>query len=264
MGKNQMELIAVDIGNSLINIGYFTRLGLIVQKFDTFPLRSVKKYRLILGDFLSQNHIEKRRFNVIISSVVSDLTEVFKGVFTELFNKEKDADILIVSYKMNTGLRFKIDSPEQTGTDRIANAVRAYEKYKNAVSVVDFGTATTITAVDKDANYIGGSIMPGLGLMNEMLDKGTSKLKKTVLDPPSSALGKDTRECICSGLFYGTAGAVERVLKEIEKETDCRFKVVITGGYGMIMDKFIKRPHDINPDLTLEGLKILYERNRSA
>lgn len=259
-----MELIAVDIGNSLINIGYFTNTGLIVQKFDTFPLRNVEEYRLILSDFLSQNHIEKNGFNVIISSVVLSHTPVFKNVFKELSDKNEDVDVLMVSHKMNTGLRFKINAPEESGTDRIANAVGAYEIYKTAVAVIDFGTATTITAVDQDANYIGGSIMPGLGLMNDMLDKGTSKLKKLVLEPPSSALGTDTSGCICSGLFYGTAGAVERVLDEIEKETDCRFKVVITGGYGLIMDKFIKRPHDINPNLTLEGLKILYEKNRYA
>ncbi|MEW6109648.1 MAG: type III pantothenate kinase [Nitrospirota bacterium] len=256
-------LIAIDIGNSSINIGYFMESGLIVQKIKTIPLKKVNEYSLILSDFFLQNHLEKRAFDVIISSVVQSHTSVFKNVFEKLLNN-KDKDILIVSHRMNTGLKFKINSPEELGTDRIANAVGAYESYKNDVAVVDFGTATTITVVDKDANYIGGSIMPGIGLMNDMLDKGTSKLKKAVLTPPLSALGADTSGCICSGLYYGTAGAVERILDEIEAETCCRFKVVVTGGYGAIMGKFIKRPHSLNANLTLEGLRILYEKNRSS
>lgn len=257
-------LIAVDIGNSLISIGFFTKTGLIVQKIDTYPLKNANEYKLILSDFLSENHIEKNCFSVIISSVVISHTAVFRDMFKKLFDKEEDVEVLMVSHRINTGLRFKINTPEELGTDRIANTVGACEIYKAPVAVVDFGTATTITAVDQDANYIGGAIIPGLGLMNNMLDKGTSKLKKIVIEQPSSALGTDTSGCIRSGLFYGTAGAVERVLEEIEGETNCRFMVVITGGYGLIMSRFIKRPHEINPDLTLEGLRILYEKNRSA
>lgn len=256
-------LIAVDIGNSSINIGYFSEKGLIVQKFDTKPLKKAREYSLILSDFLLQNHIEKKDFNGIISSVVISHTSVFRNAL-ELLLDEQVIDILIVDHKMNTGLGFKIRKPEELGADRIANAIGAWEMYKTHVAVVDFGTATTITVVDKDANYIGGSIMPGIGLMNDMLGKRTSKLKSITLKPQESVLGKDTSGCISSGLYYGTAGAVERILEEIEKETDCRFRVVVTGGYCSTVEKFIRRPHNINPDLTLQGLKILYEKNRPS
>ncbi len=257
-------LIAIDIGNSLTNIGYFTNKGLVVQNIDTKIIKNINDIYLIINDFLSQNHIEKSCFSVIISSVVSDLATFFKNVFEGLCDKEEDTEILIVKHTMNTGLSFKINTPEELGTDRIANAVGACAIYTPPVAVIDFGTATTITVVDKDARYIGGSIMPGIGLMNEVLGRETSRLNKIVLEQPSTALGKDTSGCIGSGIFYGSAGAVERVLDEIEKETDCKFQLVVTGGYGLKMDKFIKRPHDINPDLTLQGLKILYEKNRTA
>jgi len=253
-------IIAVDIGNSSINIGYFTDRGLIVQKINTHPKKSAEDYGSIFRAFMSQNHIEKKRFSVIISSVVSG----FSAVLEDTFQQQSAKDILTVSHKMNSGLKFKIKSPEAVGTDRIANAVAVCERYGGPVAVVDFGTATTVTVIGKHVDFIGGAIMPGLGLMNHVLGQRTSKLVEVVLESPLSALGEDTAGSIRSGLFYGTAGAVERILSEIERETETRFSLVITGGYGQAVAKFIQRPCAINPNLTLEGLKILYEKNRPA
>jgi type III pantothenate kinase len=174
------------------------------------------------------------------------------------------AEPLIVSCKIKTGLNFNIPLPEKLGSDRIANAVAAYELYKCPVTAVDFGTATTISVVGKDANYIGGTIIPGIGLMNESLAKGTSNLSEIALKPPESALGTDTTKCIQSGLFYGTAGAIERLLLEIEKEVGFELKVVLTGGFGGMISKFLTRKHDVRPNLTIEGLKIIYMRNTNA
>lgn len=257
------QLIAVDIGNSSITIGYFTETGLIVQNIATTPLQKINKYLSVLSNFMSQNGIEKSPFNVIISSVVGSHTARLKSVFRELAGGQK-TDILLVQHKMNTGLRFKIPSPERLGADRIANVAGAYEIYKTNVAVVDFGTATTISCADKKGNYIGGSIMPGIRLMNELLDRGTAQLKKAALHLPQSALGTGTDECICSGVFYGTAGAVERILGEIERETKVRFRVILTGGHAAAMDRFIQKRHVLDPNLTLKGLKTLYEKNRPA
>ena len=256
-------LIAVDIGNSSINIGYFTGSDLLVQKIATHPLMEDTEYSLILNDFLSQNHIEKNGFSCIISSVVSSHTNVLEAALQRL-QVQGEPDVLIVSHEMETGLKYGIDRPFEMGTDRIADSVGACAMYKKPVAVIDCGTATTITVVDREGNIIGGSIMPGLGLMNCMLEKGTSKLGRVVLVPPESALGKDTEGCILSGLFYGTAGAVERILSEIERDTECISTVVMTGGFGEMLSGFIVRPHEINPLLTLEGLKILYAKNRHS
>jgi len=254
-------LIAIDIGNSSINIGYFTDKGLLTQKTATHPLRDVQEYRLILNDFLAQNNIEKKHISCIISSVVAGHTAVIEAALSGLAG---NPDVLIVGHNMDTGLRYKISNPEKLGADRIAGVAGACGFYKPPVAVVDCGTATTITAVDPDFNIIGGAIMPGLGLMNDALGKGTSGLQKIELMQPGPALGKDTEGCIRSGLFYGSAGAVERILSEIEGETGYGFTVVVTGGYGPLLAEFIKRAHEINPHLILEGLKILYDKNRHA
>lgn len=256
-------IIAVDIGNSSITIGYFTADGLLVQKNNTHPQKSAAEYRRIADKFLLWNHIEKKQFGVIISSVVSGFSAILEETFRQLAPRE-EVTIITASHKMDSGLRFDVKNPGALGTDRIANAVAAFARHKSPVAVVDFGTATTVTVVDRQASFAGGAIMPGIGLMNEVLEKGTSKLAKVTPEPPVSALGKDTSGSILAGLFYGTAGAVERILSEIERERDEHFFVVITGGYGPMVERFIKRPHEINPSLTLEGLKILYEKNRPS
>jgi type III pantothenate kinase len=256
-------LIAVDIGNSSINIGYFTNNGLLVQRIDTHPLKGSDEYLWLISDFMQQNRIEKSNLGGIISSVVLSHTSVLSEALIRLGGITGTA-LLTVGHKMNSGLKFKIDLPEKVGSDRIANAVAARELYGAPVAVVDFGTATTITVVGPEGDFIGGSILPGLRLMNSVLDVGTSQLNEVVLQAPMRALGVDTSGCIRSGLFYGTAGAVERILSEIEEETGYSVKVVLTGGYALTEGRFMKRIHEIDSNLTLEGLKILYGKNRPS
>lgn len=253
-------LIAVDIGNSSISIGYFAGRGLDIQKMDARLGTGADEYAARIRDFMDRNGLEKDPVSCIISSVVPSLTETVKKGLSQLFGGES-TDILTASH-INSGLEFGVEKPEEVGTDRIANAVAACALYSPPVAVVDFGTATTITVVDSESRYIGGSIMPGLGLMNNTLERGTSMLREVVVEAPSRALGVNTAGCIRTGLFFGTAGAVERILSEIESETDCSFTLVMTGGYGPVMENFIKRPHHLNSHLTLQGLKMLHEKNR--
>ena len=256
-------LITIDIGNSTINIGYFLDSGLLVQKITTHPLRSADEYSRLMLDFFKQNHIEKTFFSCIISSVVTSHTTVLRDAVTKL-SGNKDDDILVLSHQMDTGLQLKIKAPEELGTDRLADAAGAYAIYREPVAVIDFGTATTMTIVGRNADFIGGSIMPGMGLMNDVLAQRTSKLEKVPLEQPAPALGTDTAGCIRSGLLIGTAGAVERVLDEIEKEVGYMFRVVITGGYCHLVDALIRRPHAVNVFLTHEGLREIYGKNRPA
>ena len=256
-------IIAIDIGNSAINIGYFLNSVLLSQKLATHPLLSASEYSKIMSDFMLQNHIVKKSISCIISSVVTSHTAVLINALEKL-RVDKKKNILVLSHKMTTGLNLSIKDPEALGADRLANAVGAYAIYNEAVAVVDFGSATTITVVGKDADLIGGSIMPGIGLMNDVLAERTSKLARVLLERPDVALGRDTVGCIRSGLMIGTAGAVERVLEEIEKETGYGFRVVITGGYAHLVEAFMKRPHEVNPTLTLEGLREIYVKNRTA
>jgi len=256
-------LITIDVGNSTINIGYFLEQGLLVQKISTHPLRSDEEYSRLILDFFEQNHIEKTFFSCIISSVVTSHTMVLRDAVEKLPGR-KENGVLVLSHHMDTGLNLKIKTPEELGTDRLANAAGAYALYSGPVAVIDFGTATSITIISINGDLIGGAIMPGIGLMSDVLARRTSKLTRVTLEQSGPALGTDTAGCIRSGLLIGTAGAVERILDEIEKETGYQFRVVITGGYAQLMDPFVKRSHDMNLFLTHEGLKQIYAANRHA
>jgi type III pantothenate kinase len=259
--REESVLIAVDIGNSSISIGYFAGRRMAVQKIDSRHPMDAAGYTALLRDFMDRNSLENEEISCIISSVVPGLTGIVKEGLAQLSGGEV-TDILTVDNKLHSGLELKVKIPEEVGADRIANAVAACNLYPLPVAVVDFGTATTITVVDAEFHYIGGSIMPGLGLMNDTLEDGTSRLKKVVLEAPSRALGANTAGCILAGLFFGTAGAVERILAEIESETGYELTVVVTGGYCPAIERFIRRPHYVNSHLTLQGLKMLYEKNR--
>ncbi len=254
-----MRFIGVDIGNSLINIGFFINDVLSVYNIETHPIKSSEEYGIIFRGLL--NKIEENSVNgAIISSVVPTHTIIIE----EVLNRITSTEPLIVSYKMNTGLKFEIENPQQLGADRIANAVAADELCKVPVAVLDFGTASTISIVGKGSTFIGGAILPGLRLMSESLARGTAQLSEVPIIAPTSVLGKNTINSIQSGLLYGTVGAVERLLDEIEKEIGYNLKIVLTGGYGGLLSKFFIRDFEFIPNLTLKGLEILYKRNKYA
>jgi type III pantothenate kinase len=209
---------------------------------------------------MREKNMDKKPEGIIISSVVEGHTEALANVMERLFSITP----LIVDHKTKTGIKLNVRKPEKLGTDRIANVVAAEAWCRSPVAAVDFGTATTISILGHDATYIGGSILPGVRLMNESLAKGTSCLPEVKIRPAASALGTDTNSGIRSGLLFGTAGAVERIIAEIERETGLRLKIAVTGGYSRIISKYMKRKHTLIPLLTLQGLKIIYTRNTDA
>lgn len=253
-------LLALDIGNSTISIGVFTAVDLFVKKIDTFPRGTALNYRETIEEFIAEKSVEKNVSGVIISSVVPGHNGVLRKALRELTSSKP----LFVSSLIATGLTFNIQNPEKLGSDRIANSVAAYELYGGPAAAIDCGTATTLSVVAANAAYIGGAIMPGLGLMSKALAKGASQISKMPVMPPKSAIGKDTEACVQSGLFYGTAGGLENILGEIEYETGLEIRVVLTGGYGSMLSPFLKREHSLFPNLTIEGLRSIYMRNRGA
>jgi len=229
-----------------------------VRAIATHPLLSSSRYSALIRHFLREKNIDKTPEGIIISSVVPGHTEALRKTLKRLFSVEP----LILDHTSKTGISLNILKPEELGSDRIANAVAAEELYKCPVAVIDCGTATTISVVGKDANYIGGAILPGIRLMNESLAKGTARLSEVQISPSRAALGIDTSASIRSGLLYGTAGAVERILSEVEGETGLGLQIAMTGGYSGLISKYIKRKHKVVPHLTLEGLRIIYARHR--
>lgn len=254
-------LLAIDIGNSSINVGFFSGTVLIGNfKIPTDPVKNCSFLRDKIKDFLADNCPEMQPTGLIISSVVSAMTEVVMEAVTGISCREA----IILTPFMNTGLAFDVTSPSAIGTDRIAGVVAAKDIYGQPAVVVDFGTATTLSVVWDDT-FKGGAILPGLTLMGEALHRGTSKLPYADIAslPEGSpvALGKDTMPCIVSGIIYGSAGAVERLIAEMEREAGIVFNVVLTGGNAGIMSRFLKKDFYLDPELTLKGLRIIYERN---
>ncbi|HBR21665.1 MAG TPA: pantothenate kinase, partial [Nitrospiraceae bacterium] len=183
-----MKLVAIDIGNSSINIGFFIGESLVIQKIKTTPLLPSSDYAEMIKGFMAKGNIDKIPDGIIISSVVPGHTDAVKKAYSILSKKEP----VVLTHKMKTGIEFQINEPEKLGTDRIAAAAGACDLFGAPVAVIDFGTATTLNFIGSGNKYKGGSIMPGLELMRNSLFSGTAQLPDVTVSKPVSPLGKDT------------------------------------------------------------------------
>lgn len=256
-----MKIIAVDIGNSTITLGLFEGFDLIYkERLKTLTLASRGEYSHKINTLLSASSLDVKSVDgIIISSVVPELTEAVFSALQEVTGIRPN----ILGHDIDSGLSFDVLKPEEVGPDRIANVVGATRLYGNPAIVIDFGTATTLSII-RDNTFIGGTIMPGLEMMAKALNLYTSRLPLVdlmVSDEKIDLPGKDTRENIISGIIYGTAGATERMIGETESREGRQFHVVLTGGFSVIMARFIRRDFFLDPDLTLKGLRFIYERN---
>jgi type III pantothenate kinase len=267
------SILAVDVGNTTIGLCLFLKLEdrtkFFIKKIPTHPVQSANRYKKIIVEFIKQkigSSLQPSAFSLdsVISSVVPPLNISIAGAIKEICGRQP----LVVSHTLDCGLAFDVKHPEKIGADRIANAVAGFDYFKKPVAVIDFGTATTITAVGRQYNchpvLLGGAIMPGINLMQRSLHEGTSKLPSTLLKMPKTALGKNTVLAITSGIVFGTAGAIETLIKSMEKELNFRLKLILTGGHAKLMSPLIKRNHCLAPNLTFEGLRLIYIKARSS
>jgi len=262
-------LLLFDIGNTNIKIGFYDNGIRDVLRLDTVhENRDTDGYASLIKDYILQHRMERPE-GAVISSVVPRLTPLLTGAV----NKGFGFNPVNVSYDIKTGLKFCVKNPEGLGADRIANAVAARKLYKGHLVVIDFGSATTFCVISSKGEYMGGSIMPGLGISADILAGNTAKLPKMELKAPEKVLGDDTESSIISGLILGHAGAAERIVREIWAEalsvrgmrplgnSTADKKVIATGGFADLVVPYMKGVKEINPLLTLEGLKIIYELN---
>lgn len=249
-------LLTADIGNTSITLGIFDEDALV----EEFRLASDKdlpleEYEVLLKSLFKNFSVK----GCIISSVVEELNEKFKSAVKNVFKIEP----LFLSTEINTGIKIALDNPQEAGADRIANAAGAFVLYEKPVIVVDFGTATTFDIVNKNGEFIGGIIAPGLNLQMKVLNKFTSKLPKIDVAISNSAIGHNTQDAILSGVIRGSAGMIDGLVEQCEKELGEKAVLVATGGYSGLICSYLKRPFDfINPTLTLEGLRYLYQLNK--
>ncbi|GAB4536490.1 MAG: type III pantothenate kinase [Thermodesulfovibrionia bacterium] len=240
-------LLLIDIGNTSTKIGLYENGFKRVLNFKTSD-------DTISFNGLTRNHIIE---GAVICSVVPSMT----SILINLIKREYKINPLIVNHKIKSGLRYKIRRPENIGPDRIAIAVGARMLYKGDLIVVSFGTATTLSLINRDNEYLGGAIMPGLQISADALAERTALLPRVKLRRHERIIGRDTEEAILTGIITGHAGGVERIIKEMKRESGLNPRVIATGGLADIVVPYIRGIKDVNPLLCLEGLRFLYGLN---
>jgi type III pantothenate kinase len=195
----------------------------------------------------------------VIASVVPPLDQAVYKAVTNYLHVEP----VVVGPQTKLGIKNLYNRPEDVGTDRLADAVAVYQLFKSAAIVVDFGTATTFNCISAKGEYLGGAICPGIELASEWLATHTAKIPRVAFAASSTrALGRTTKESLQSGLFWGYIGLVEGLLQRLTKEMGKRPKIVATGGLAAAIGPHLKSVDRILPHLTLEGLRLIWERNR--
>lgn len=251
-------LLLIDIGNSDTSIGFYDNDRVVrVLRLKTVPGgRDAEEFSYILKGYISHHEMQAPD-GAALCSVVPGVTPFLSEAIKSTFNIEA----VHVDSNAGTGLTFSIENSAELGADRIANAAAAHKLYKGNVIVIDFGTATTLCVITEKGAFMGGAIMTGVALSALTLAEKTSKLPEIELKQPDSVIGKSTLENIRAGAVIGHAGAVERIISDIKIETGMDFTVLATGGLTGLVAPNIKAIDHINPDLTFEGLKIIYELN---
>ena len=254
-------LLAVDIGNSMVNLGVFEDETLVANlRVSTDARRSSDEYGLMIRDLLALNGVERSMIqDVCMCSVVPPLTGVFEELSETYFNVKP----LSITAGVRTGLQISYDNPRDVGADRIVDAVAAIQLYGPPVIIVDFGTATVFDAISKDGVYLGGAIAPGINVAAEALFLNTSQLRRVELVAPKSAIGQNTSTALQAGLVLGYAGLVTGLVERFKGELGQESKVIGTGGLATIISKEADIFDDINQDLTLIGLRLIYNMNMS-
>ena len=254
-------LLAVDIGNSNISLGVFQGEELrATWRIATDVNKQADEYEALFQGMLSIRSLQPACIKEsVICSVVPPLT----GVFQEFCERYLGHKPLIVGMGVKTGIRINYESPRDVGADRVADAVAAYHKYGGPVIVVDFGTATVLDAISGDGVYLGGAIAPGIGIAAEALFARTSKLHRVELLAPPTAIGKNTVDSMQSGLIFGYVGLVEELVRRFQKELGEKARVIATGGLASIIAKETPVLETVDPNLTLDGLRLIHQMNVS-
>ena len=253
-------LLVIDVGNTNMVLGVYKDTELLDHwRISTDRQRTTDEYGVLIRELFYLNDLRADDINaIIISSVVPPVVPTLERMCQRYFGLSP----LLIGPGVKTGMDIRYDNPREVGADRIVNAVAAYEKYGGPVIIVDFGTATTFCAVDAKGVYLGGSICPGIGIATEALVQRTAKLPRIELKRTDSVICRNTIESMQAGVFYGFVGQVEGIVSRMRRELDMSARVVATGGLAVVIAPAIKTLDVVEPMLTLEGLRIIYERNR--
>lgn len=253
-------LLATDVGNTQTHIGIFDRDRIVAGwRISTEARRTADELALIIQEFLTLEGLSFSRqvTGVVIASVVPSLTASLREMVDRYFH----FDPVVVEPGVRTGMPVLTDNPREVGADRIVNAVAAFALHGGPSIVIDFGTATTFDAVSARGEYLGGAIAPGIEVSAEALWRVAAQIQRIELVQPRSIVGKSTAEAVRSGVVMGAAAMVEGMVERMQKELGGEAAVVATGGLAPLVlgECTVSMQHE--PNLTLVGLRLIYERN---
>lgn len=261
-------LLTIDVGNTNVTLGLFEGERLSHQfRLESARNRTADEYAIFVRQLLELHGIPPKSIHgAIIASVVPTLTDTI----VDLVRRAFDLDALVVGPGMKTGVAVLIDNPREVGADRIVNAVAAHERFAGSVGaggaaegviVVDFGTATTFDVVSPKGEYMGGVICPGVLISADALFARAAKLPRVEIAKPPRAIGKNTQHAMQSGLFWGYVGLVDGVVARLRAELTYPVRVLATGGLARLIAPASSSIQEVDDDLTLVGLRLLYDRN---
>lgn len=245
-------LLAIDIGNTTIKFGVFDRENLV----ENFVIPTVRHQTAADIDSLVDSNLPQKVSAVIVSSVVPEL----KNPFEKFIEKRFGITPIFVEHDFDFGLKIKYNSPETLGIDRIVAAFAAAEKYGKPCIVCDFGTATTIDAVNSDGEFLGGVIVAGMNLLADALFQKTSKLPKIEIKKAETVIGTSTIEAIQSGIYFGYIGLTDGIVERMIGELNEKPKVIATGGLALIIADDSALIEIFDENLMLDGLRLIYEK----
>jgi type III pantothenate kinase len=253
-------LLAIDIGNTNVKIGIFDGDELkATWSLATGIHRTSDEYGGVLLNLMERKKIPPSKITgVALCGVVPPLL----STFVELCRKYLNTKPLVVEAGVKTGMRIQFDNPREVGPDRVVNAVAAQNLYGKPLIIIDLGTATTFDVVSQEGDYLGGAIAPGIVIATEALYTRTAALPRIRLSRPEQVIGKNTISAMQSGIIFGYIGLIESMIRRIEQELGCKAKVVATGGQAYPLAEEIAAIDVINPNLTLIGLRLIYEMNK--
>lgn len=255
-------LLAVNVGNSNIRFGLYEEKKMIAHwKIGTNKDWTSDEFGMVFMCFFSNMKLDVLDVEaVIIASVVPPIMYSFEHAIRKYIKREP----IVIGPGIKTGINIKYENPRELGADRIASAVAAFELYGGPVIVVDFGTATTFNAISSKGEFLGGAICPGIKISAEALYKRTAKLPKIDLAKHDVVIGRSTSVGMQSGIFYGYVGQVNYLINEIKREmNEEHIKVIATGGLAKFIASDAKAIDEVNGRLTLEGLRLIYEKNKN-
>lgn len=253
-------LMVFDIANTNIKIGLFDDELLIANwRISTGVHRMPDEYGIMLFNLLRKERIAAHEVTqCAISCVVPPLLTIFNEMMLKYFHVKP----LIVGPGVKTGVKLRIDNPRDAGADLIANAAAAMKLYTLPIIIVALGTATAFTTVSREGDYLGGAIAPGIGISVEALYTRTSALPRVDLVRPKKTIGPNTVAAIQSGMIFGWAGLIDGIVDRIREELGEKAMVIATGGYANLIARESRTIEKVNPELTLQGIKIIHDMNR--